>query len=174
MKNLFDCKEEKVTEKAFSQSLLISALSILLCLVALCSMTFAWFTGGATSDNNTIRSGNFGLNVAVLNSENSPVEISKRANGASDCYLQPGIYTVTMAMTADTTVSKGFCVIEASGKDYKTESINNEDTNSFTFKIEVKSEALSVTFVPEWGLSAETDVVFNGTLVIENLQGSGE
>ena len=69
MKNFFECKDEKITEKAFSQSLIISVVSILLCIVALCSMTYAWFTAETTSSSNTLTSGSFDVTVDIVKTE---------------------------------------------------------------------------------------------------------
>ena len=49
--------KEKLTEKAFKQSIILSFLSIFLCIVALCSTTFAWFTDEVSTGNNKIVSG---------------------------------------------------------------------------------------------------------------------
>lgn len=49
--------KEKLTEKAFKQSIILSFLSIFLCIVALCSTTFAWFTDEVSTGSNKIVSG---------------------------------------------------------------------------------------------------------------------
>ena len=65
MKHIFDSKDEKLTEKAFIQSVVISVVGILLCIVALCSATFCWFTGGTENNSNTLVSGSFDVTITV-------------------------------------------------------------------------------------------------------------
>ena len=66
MKHIFDSKDEKLTEKAFIQSVVISVVGILLCIVALCSATFCWFTGGTENNSNTLVSGSFDVTITVV------------------------------------------------------------------------------------------------------------
>ena len=94
MKNFFDCKDEKITEKAFSQSLIISVVSILLCLVALCSMTYAWFTTETSSSSNTLTSGSFDLDIIVSKVDDgaataSAIEAESNTDGKYSYTLQP-------------------------------------------------------------------------------------
>ena len=56
---LFNSKQEKLTEKAFTQSIAISVFSILLCIIALCSVPWAWFSDGISSPTNSIQSAAF-------------------------------------------------------------------------------------------------------------------
>ena len=66
MKNFFDQNDEKITEKSFTRTLVISIISIALCIIALCSITFAWFSDETTSVSNTLSSGSFDITVSVL------------------------------------------------------------------------------------------------------------
>ena len=70
MKNILNSKE-KISEKAFSKSLLISVISILLCIVALCSITYAWFSDEALTSNNVMTAGKFYLDASVTSVERS-------------------------------------------------------------------------------------------------------
>ena len=97
MKNFFDCKDEKITEKAFSQSLIISVVSILLCLVALCSMTYAWFTAETTSSSNTLTSGSFDVTIAVSEVEDGVATTS--AGTIDPVSNTEGKYTVTLTLS---------------------------------------------------------------------------
>lgn len=47
---------DKLTDKAFSRLLFTSVLGIVICLVCLCSATWAWFSDSIPSDNNNIQS----------------------------------------------------------------------------------------------------------------------
>ena len=95
LKNFFDCKDEKITEKAFSQSLIISVVSILLCIVALSSVTYAWFTGETTSGSNTLMSGSFDVKITVSKLEDgvasaNAIEAESNNEGKHTYKLLPG------------------------------------------------------------------------------------
>ena len=179
MKNFFDIKNEKTTEKAFSQSLIVSVISIFLCLVALCSVTYAWFVGGASSDSNTLVSGSFDITVSVsyLNEQTSALEDvtvlpDPNNRGGYLCALnRKGKYTVSLKLTGESTV-KGHCEVTVEGDSPKqTDAIigpktqnqdNRELTDPFTFTIEVDGPT-TVTFEPRWGIVAKPDIYYKGT-----------
>ena len=46
---------EKLSDKAFARLFLTSILGILVCIICLCSTTYAWFTGSVQVDSNKIQ-----------------------------------------------------------------------------------------------------------------------
>ena len=60
--------------KKFSskQALLLSVLSMVLCVSMLIGSTFAWFTDSATANVNTIQAGN--LDVELVGEDGEPLE----------------------------------------------------------------------------------------------------
>ena len=46
---------EKLSDKAFARLALTSILGILVCIICLCSTTYAWFTGSVQVNNNTLK-----------------------------------------------------------------------------------------------------------------------
>lgn len=180
MKNFFDCKDEKITEKAFSQSLIISVLSILLCLVALCSMTYAWFTTETSSSSNTLMSGSFDVTIAVSQVEdgvatasNIEVEPDPANPGKYTCTLEKGTYEISLTLTPGSTV-KGHCVVTiGGGEEQHTAAIIGDNTanvdetatktDPFKFKITV-TETTKVTLEPRWGEVVEPDIDYNSTI----------
>lgn len=171
MKNIIDCKDEKITEKAFSHHLLVSILSILLCIVALCSITYAWFTSETQSGNNTLTAGSFHVTISVQNSVTKE-EMTLKAHGKEgswQCNLAPGTYTISLKLTDDATV-KGHCKVQiGSGTVYHTDAIIGEKTNNvdtttpktdpFTFTLTV-TEASTLTLEPVWGVVVEPDIQY--------------
>ena len=179
MKNIFDCKDEKITEKAFSQSLIISVLSILLCIVALCSTTYAWFSGGTSSNSNKLISGSFDVSVSVIKTseaygtqiENSVAMVA--LDDGSYKLSTPGTYTVILNPSDDATV-KGYCIVTIdTNKVYRTSVILDSEmidesytevTAPFTFTIVVDKIDTVVKFEPHWGVLVEPDVEV-GTII---------
>ena len=143
MKHIFDSKDEKLTEKAFIQSVVISVVGILLCIVALCSATFCWFTGGTENNSNTLVSGSFDVTITVVKgnalgdasgeqgtaaaqaetgaengtqAEQIEVTADPAQAGVFICNLpEAGTYTVTLTLKEGSTV-KGHCLVTV-GKD---------------------------------------------------------
>ena len=187
MKNFFDCKDEKITEKAFSQSLIISVVSILLCLVALCSMTYAWFTGSTSSGNNTLIAGSFDVDISVSQVEGgvasaNAIKAISNTEGKYTYELQPGTYEITLKLT-DTSTVKGHCVVTiGNGAEQHTDAIigNNTanvdesttKTDPFTFKITV-TEVTTVTLEPRWGVVVNADIDYNEEIKVGTVP-SGE
>ena len=189
MKNFFDCKDEKITEKAFSQSLIISVISILLCLVALCSMTYAWFTSETSSSSNTLISGSFDVTIAVSKVEDGVATASTGAlepelntEGKYTYKFQPGTYEITLKLT-DTSTVKGHCVVTiGNGAEQHTDAIIGDNTanvdesttktDPFTFKITV-TEVTTVTLEPRWGVVVNADIDYNEEIKVGTVP-SGE
>ncbi|MBQ9805312.1 MAG: hypothetical protein IJW49_02220 [Clostridia bacterium] len=190
MKNFFDCKDEKITEKAFSQSLIISVVSILLCLVALCSMTYAWFTSETSSSSNTLMSGSFDVTIAVSKIENnvataSTVELEEDPTQAGRyiCTLENGTYEISLTLTPGSTV-KGHCVVTINGgEEQHTAAIIGEntanvdetvmETNPFKFKITVTGTT-KVTLEPRWGVVVEPDIEHGNTYPMPEVKDDGD
>lgn len=171
MKKLFDTTEN-IADKAFMQSIVVSVLGIVLCIVALCSATYAWFVADISSQN-TISAAFFDLDVQVVQmpqsssiqtaavDEGEPAGSEPPATPApkvmtlnnGEYLLEAGYtYRVTLTIPAAVTASKGYCDIFelAKGGIYRTEYIENSGEKTFCFDI-VANEQLRVVFVPKWG-----------------------
>ncbi|MBO5315461.1 MAG: hypothetical protein J6B48_03410 [Clostridia bacterium] len=184
MKNFFDCKDEKITEKAFSQSLLISVLSILLCIVALCSITYAWFTGSTSSGNNTLVSGSFNVDITVTlvgDGTTRNIDAVSDNEGKYTYTLQPGTYEISFMLTETSTV-KGHCVVTIGNNAAQhtaaiigtnTANVENEEiTDPFKFKITL-TEAMTVVLEPRWGVVVNADIDYNEEIKVGTVP-SGE
>ena len=162
-------KDEKITDKVFTQNLIVSVVSIVLCLVALCSMTYCWFSTESSSDNNTLTSGRFHFTVTLL--DNSAAEVTATAvdstRGTATYTLDSGTYTVVLDPGDDVT-SKGYCIIKAGAEELETDvivgasTVNSENYqvhDPFTFTLTVAADGTVVEFAQHWGVSAEDDTV---------------
>ena len=175
MKNFFDTKDEKITEKAFSRIMTASVLSILLCLVTLCSVTYAWFRVETASGNNVLTSGTFNLDgVQISRLDEQALEMSMYApdaqeNGTYSYTLTPGRYRVVLLLAAESS-AKGHCTIEIGSAKKQTEAIIGENTfnkdglavnSPFEFYLTVTVDVI-VKISPTWGVAASPDILSRG------------
>ncbi len=87
--------------KSTKRALLMSALSLLLCVSMLIGSTFAWFTDSVVSGNNIIKSGNLDIELEYWDDSDW-----KTVNGASDIFTntlwEPGVTEVAYLRVANT------------------------------------------------------------------------
>lgn len=145
MKNFFECKDEKITEKAFSQSLIISVVSILLCLVALCSVTWAWFSSEISSSSSDIKSAYCDVNVTVV-SEDSKLE----SIGGKYSFLKDKAYKIQISATG--TAETAYCILKIDGVDYYTAQIPTQTIDNYiVFTLQFEAEVTEVEIITRWG-----------------------
>lgn len=144
---LFNSKQDKLTEKAFMQSIAVSVISILLCVVALCSVTWAWFSEDVSSSSNTIKTGNCTVTVSVRNSE---TEIKPNADTSGIYSFEAGKF-YEIIITSTGSAESSYCKFVISGKEYYTEQISTKDpynTISFTLTFDTQTD---VEIITRWG-----------------------
>lgn len=170
MKKIFSSNDDKLSEKAFPQSIVISIICIFLCIVALCSATYAWFTSSLSSGEIIIESSHFALNVRISDENGNEIAVITNEDGTQTCTLGTGVYTVVLTMTDETTASKGYCDITInSGEKKQTKSISNDPdvgTASFTFTLDVREDNTVLVFKSKWGISSSPDISDGDTLVV--------
>lgn len=151
---------EKLTEKAFSRLMLTGVLGILVCIVCLCSATWAWFNTSTSAGDNKLGSGIFALDVSVADESTAEVAIFKQKDGSTLCTLSgAGRYNVTLTIAEKSTVTKGFCVLSAKGVRHSTAPIYNSGSKSLTFTLNADEPNLSIIFIPAWGTPASNDLI---------------
>ena len=163
MKNIFTSNEEKITDKAFFRFLLTSVLGILVCIICLCSTTFAWFSTDMSSRANTLESAHFSLDVLVTDTNGDKFSATQNTDGTMTCNLEAvGEYEVTLSITGNTTATKGYCDISANNGETKRTSPISRDPNigseKFTFTIKTTEPNTTVTFTPKWGEAAHPNI----------------
>ena len=143
----FGSKQDKLTDKAFTQSIAVSVISILVCVVALCSMTWAWFSEGVTSSSNTIKAGNCTVTVSVMNEE---TEIDPNTDTTGIYTFEAGkSYQIKISSTGS--VESSYCKLVIDGNEYYTEQISTTEPNntiSFTLAFDAPTE---VEIITRWG-----------------------
>ena len=158
----FGSKQDKLTDKAFTQSIAVSVISILVCVVALCSSTWAWFTASVAGEDNQIKMADACLLSVTVTSSGEALE-----NIESGVALTAGeSYTLTISLPANS--ASGYCLIQTQERDYHTEYIarHEGETQTRTFTVTV-DETQTVAFIARWGIYAsECDVADGETLHI--------
>ena len=170
MKSFISSKNEKITEQAFSFGIITSVLSIVLCIAALCSTSWAWFTGSTESGNNKITTAQsftleFTLELVLNDGSTQEVEIIN-----DKATLVAGqTYTVTISLPKDS--ASGYLVMtDKNGTSYRSDYIlHHEDATSktVTFYLTV-DETQDVSFMKHWGIyTGDASVEKDGTLNIK-------
>ena len=156
---------DRLTDKAFSRFLVTSILSILACIVCLCSTTYAWFSDNAPSNSNKIQTATECLLEVSVIRANDMVEFTDVDKGI---ILSPDEeYQVTLSLPASS--SSGYCLISAGAAEYYTDYILRHDEElpkTVTFTLTV-AEATNVTFTPRWGIYSGESSVIEGILNIQ-------
>ncbi len=189
MKNFLDYENEKITDKAFSSVLITSILGILVCIVCLCSTTFAWFSDSVTSQQNImLASGEGAISLTVEkdavssvsddlsdeavstesteSNESSPI-ILDNISEETTVMLDAGTYKVTLSLPGNT--PSGYFVISAGANTYYTDYIlrhENSTPQTVTFMLTVNS-AQELKFTPRWGVYTQDSSVVNSSLTIQ-------
>lgn len=155
---------EKLSDKAFARLALTSILGILVCIICLCSTTYAWFTGSVQVDNNTFKAADACLLSVSVYKDGTEVAIIDTDNSATlEC---EGMYTVTLTLPKES--ASGYLVLTVDGQEYYSDYLQrNDDTDqTLTFTLNVKA-AKNVTFTARWGIYSGDCHVKNGeTLTI--------
>ena len=158
MKSFFSTNEEKISDKAFRTGVVVSLISIVLCIVFLCSASYAWFSTNTSSGQNLLQGGSFDLDVAVTDGEGALVPVTKNDNGTQFCVLDAGAYTVALSMTADSTATKGYCDVKVGDLDaVQTATVSSDPAigvSVLSFVLAVDGDGTIVLFTPKWGLPA--------------------
>ncbi len=155
---------KSMPDKALNRLVVGSVLSILACLLALCSTTFCWFTdsaiGGEPSKIQTAQQ--CLLEIQVYDENDVPLVDIK-----DGVILNAGVeYRVTLTLPKES--SSAYCQMFVGEKVYRSPYIprHNEDeakTLTYYVKAEVDTE---VKFVSHWGLYSAQESVQEGKILI--------
>ena len=148
LKELFTgTKQNELTEKAFIQSITVSVMGMLLCLVALCSTTWAWFSEDVSSSSNTIKTGSCTVAVSVTNEE---TEIAPNADTTATYTFEAGkSYQINLTSTGS--AKSSYCKLAINENEFYTEQISTSAPNntiSFTLTFDASTEVEIITL---WG-----------------------
>ncbi len=161
MKSFISSKNEKLTEQAFSSGIITSVLSIVLCIAALCSTSWAWFTGSTESGNNEITTAqSFTLELILEDGTSKRVDIDN-----DKAKLIAGqTYTVTISLSKDS--ASGYLVMTTDKNDtsYRSDYIlrhENDTAEKIVFYLTVDEDQY-VSFTKHWGIYTDAPSVKDG------------
>ena len=156
---------KELSDKAFVRLALTTILGILVCIICLCSTTYAWFTSSVQGDNNKIRTADTCLlSVSVYKDGAEEAIIDTQKPITFEC---EGTYTVTLTLPKES--ASGYLVLTVDGQEYYSDYLqrNDDADGALTFTLNVKA-AKTVTFTARWGIYSGDCHVKNGeTLTIE-------
>ena len=157
-----------IPEKVFYTRFSLSILTIFICLVALCSVSYAWFTETSSTGVAEIKAAStYRVSVTQITEETQAVALSSDVQFSGDPYSfscdDAGVDTYKFRITADSDyegmASTGYCRIDISAPE-GTEIIT--PAPFYTAQI-VKGESIElnidaalgckITFTPQWGTS---------------------
>lgn len=171
--------QQLMTDKAFSRLIAVPIIGMIICIVSLCSVTWAWFSGGAVSNSNTLESGCFDLDLSIVREGVEPstvTPVKDDASGYWQCTLgEAGDYTITLSTANASTASKGYCVITVVGSQYVTPPLYKtsdamQPTDAFTLTITTDTADTRVFFEPRWGISSAETIPSGYRITIETIQ----
>ncbi len=156
---------EKLADKAFNRLVLTSFLAIFMCIVCLCTSTFAWFYDSAPSVDNKLKAMDKCLLTVTVTAESDGTTLDNIESGVE---LKAGeVYTVTLMLPSHS--ASGYCLIDTDDKDYYTPYIASHDNInaevvSFTLTVD---RTQTVKFVTRWGIYSSDCDVTNSKLDIK-------
>ena len=167
---------DKLTDKAFSRMMLISILGIVISVLSLCSVTWAWFSQEITSTSNTIKAGYYEANIAVSSvtysvmavDDGEPVTVRSESFIAADM-SEHGFYKYTFDANSPYEVripysgngANGYCKIYVEGLETPVYANIKSVDGEFDFTV-MLSKTATVRFELRWGTYSGADAVVDG------------
>lgn len=155
MKNKVEIKTDKLTDKSFMQSIVVSVLGMLLCMLLLCGTTWAWFSEGVSSSQNTIAAADCTVTITVTANGTPVTPIGKKYEFTAGTEYLVTVKAVGSAKSA-------YCKLTSNDKEYFTQQFAlNGPERGFTLKF---TSNTTVTIEDRWGTyhKEEREIHFNG------------
>ena len=157
-------KHGKVRENVMMTRVVVTVVTMLLCLFAMTLTAYAYFSYNVSSGFNVIKSSNFDVSIQITDNE-SEVAVNKIDNTTHTVHLEAGkTYSVTIDESKNSTANTGFCIVTAEGCPlvYHTQQLGADesaeggrtDIIKFELKVDVKTV---VKFISHWGTSSYYD-----------------
>lgn len=156
LKNLmYIPRHSKAANVNILQLLLPSFAGIMICMACLAGMTWAWFSVGVQTKQQTFTAASFDVSVSIAEKIGGTAP-EKSPNG----YRLSAGREYTVELTAQGTASTGYCIVQTGGEKYYTSPIKAGETFSFSLTPE---EAAEYTFTAVWGSYSGDPTISQGS-----------
>ena len=140
-------ESEKIADHVFISRMLMSAVAMLVCIFALCSTTYAYFTSTRTSSVATIEAADFKLKIRIGEQEFKIGEAyTYTCQSTEEDYYK-------FEFTAIGSASDGYCKVtikDDPNGTYYTNQMKKDDVLILPIQV---AEGIEITFEPSWGTS---------------------
>ena len=160
---LYVPKHGKVSDKEFTRIMISSVLGIMLCVICLAGLTWAWFSGSVSSAANNITAASFNIQIDVKVKDTEKTVPHTVENGIYSFSLENN-KAYDVKITADGTATTGYCEVLFGENVYHTIQIFNisDESNSgsilstdrpqeINFTVDATESTLLLKIVPQWG-----------------------
>ena len=160
---LYVPKHGKVSDKEFTRIMISSVFGIMLCVICLAGLTWAWFSGSVSSAANNITAASFNIQIDV-NVKGTKITVPHTVeNGIYSFYLENN-KAYDVKIKAGGTATTGYCEVLFGKNVYHTIQIFNisDESNSgsilstdrpqeINFTVNATESTLLLKIVPQWG-----------------------
>ena len=168
-KNAGDGKD-KAADRVFMNSVVMSFVAMIICIIVLSTSTYAWFVESVGSQE-TIQSSIYKLSITA--EPQDKILTGEEADGSLSYRLNAGVeYTVTVHSVDDGTTNgkTGYFKLVVGDQTYCSEQIDRGETISFTMTF---SSDTVVKLVEHWGYSSIPDAdrdIINGNNFVDMIK----
>ena len=160
---LYVPKHGKVSDKEFTRIMISSVLGIMLCVICLAGLTWAWFSGSVSSAANNITAASFNIQIDV-NVKGTETPVSPTVENGIYSFSLENNKAYDVKIKAGGTATTGYCEVLFGENVYHTIQIFNisDESNSgsilstdrpqeINFTVNATESTLLLKIVPQWG-----------------------
>lgn len=151
-------KEGKIKEKVLMAHVTLTAVLIIVYLLAISGAAYAFHTSTVTVPDNIIMGAHFDTQIKIAGPDGELIEVEEQSDGAMLALLEtPGEYEVKLEPGG--TAETGFCIIQLDGEEYTSAQLGvsmeapGEYREDLVFRVQVY-EAAPMAFLSNWGTSS--------------------
>ena len=160
---LYVPKHGKVSDKEFTRIMISSVLGIMLCVICLAGLTWAWFSGSVSSAANNITAASFNIQIDV-NVKGTKTTVSPTVENGIYSFSLENNKAYDVKIKAGGTATTGYCEVLFGKNVYHTIQIFNISDESksgsllstdrpqeINFTVNATESTLLLKIVPQWG-----------------------
>ena len=160
---LYVPKHGKVSDKEFTRIMISSVLGIMLCVICLAGLTWAWFSGSVSSAANNITAASFNIQIDV-NVKGTETPVPRTVENGIYSFSLENNKAYDVKIKAGGTATTGYCEVLFGENVYHTIQIFNISDESrsgsllstdrpqeINFTVNATESTLLLKIVPQWG-----------------------